>query len=60
MAKKTYLKIRKKWKINPKTRVKHNKKNNKKRQMLKLKKLNNFVKNSSAKEIIKYLKENEV
>jgi len=58
--KKKLLKIRKKWKINPKTRIKPNKKKNRKKQVLRLKKLNAFIRNSSTKAIIKYLKENEV
>ena len=60
MKKTKILKIRKKWKINPKTRVQPNKKKNRKKQMLKLKKLNQFIRNSSAKEILKYLRQNEV
>ena len=62
MNKKKILKIRRKWKINPKTRIRPNKKkkNSRKKHMLRLKKLNRFIRNSSAKEIVKYLKENEV
>ena len=60
MNKKKILKIRRKWKINSKTKVQPNKKKNNKKQMLKLKKLNMFIRNSTAKEIVKYLKENEV
>lgn len=57
--KKRVLKIRKKWNINPATTVIPNKKKNKKCHVLKLEKLNSFIRSSSVKEILKYLNEVE-